>query len=262
MTGIKGSKRPAAARAGHARKAPRPVAVVFGVGPENGLGAALARRFAREGHVVVLAGRTPEKLEKVASAIAGEGGEAWARVTDATSARDVGAALDFASIQGALDLVVYNVGSNRAAPALDTSAELFESLWRQNALGGFIVGREAAARLLTCGRGSILFTGATASLRARPPFTAFASAKAALRAVAQGLAREFGPRGVHVAHVVVDGVIDGDYAAENFPDLFAAKGAGGRLNSDAIAEAYWAIHRQHPSAWSHEIDLRPFSETF
>jgi NAD(P)-dependent dehydrogenase (short-subunit alcohol dehydrogenase family) len=266
LTGTKGTKRPAAARAANARNAPRPVAVVFGVGPENGLGAALARRFAREGHIVVLAGRTPEKLEKVAGAIAAEGGaaggEAWARVTDATSARDVGAALDFASIQGALDLVVYNVGSNRAAPALDTSAELFETLWRQNALGGFIVGREAAARLLARGRGSILFTGATASLRARPPFTAFASAKAALRAVAQGLAREFGPRGLHVAHVVIDGVIDGDYAAENFPDFFAAKGAQGRLNPDAIAESYWAIHQQHPSAWSHEIDLRPFREIF
>jgi len=258
----KATKRREAAREGEARNAPRPVAVVFGVGPEKGLGAALARRFAREGHIVVLVGRTPEKLERIAKLIAEEGGAAWARVSDATLPRDVAAAFDFASVQGALDLVVYNIGANRAAPALDTSSELFESLWRQNALGGFIVGREAAARLVTRGSGSILFTGATASLRARPPFTAFAAAKAALRAVAQGLAREFGPRGVHVAHVVIDGVIDGDYAAENFPELFAAKGAAGRLNPDAIAESYWAIHRQPPSAWSHEIDLRPFNENF
>jgi NAD(P)-dependent dehydrogenase (short-subunit alcohol dehydrogenase family) len=194
-------------RAGRTRTVRRPVAIIFGVGPEHGLGAALARRFAREGLAVVLVGRTREKLESVAGAIKAAKGAAFARVADATAPADVAGAFDFAASKGALELVVYNVGANRAAGLLDTSPDLFELLWRQNAFGGFLVGREAVSRLLPQGRGSILFTGATASLRARPPFTAFAAAKAALRAVAQGLAREFGPQGLHVAHFVIDGEI-------------------------------------------------------
>jgi len=241
---------------------PKPVALVFGAGPEKGLGAALARRFADEGHSVVVVGRTRERLESMTRSISVRGGTAIAHVGDATSPADVAAAFDSAEAQGAPDLVVYNVGANRAAGLLETSPELFEALWRQNAFGGFLVGREAASRLLARGRGSILFTGATASVRARPPFAAFAAAKAALRAVAQALAREFGPRGLHVAHFIVDGVIDGEYAATQFPDFFAARGESGRLDPAAIAEAYWNVHRQHASAWSHEIDLRPFAEPF
>jgi NAD(P)-dependent dehydrogenase (short-subunit alcohol dehydrogenase family) len=142
------------------------------------------------------------------------------------------------------------------------SGAQFEAMWRQNALGGFLVGREAVRRMLPQGRGTIIFTGATASLRARPPFIAFASAKAALRAVAQGLAREFGPQGIHVAHVVIDGVIHGDQALSRFPDFVKAKGKEGLLDPDEIADSYWTLHEQKRGAWTHELDLRPFKETF
>jgi NAD(P)-dependent dehydrogenase (short-subunit alcohol dehydrogenase family) len=161
-----------------------------------------------------------------------------------------------------LSLAVYNVGNNAMVPFLEITPELFERMWRQNAYGGFLFGQEALRRMLPTGAGTILFTGATASLRARPPFTAFASAKAALRGVAQGMAREFGPQGIHVAHIVIDGGIAGDYVLKNFPDFVTARGADGLLNPDDIAGAYWDLHRQPRSAWTHELDLRPYKEVF
>ncbi|WP_199175929.1 SDR family NAD(P)-dependent oxidoreductase [Telmatospirillum siberiense] len=235
-------------------------AVVVGVGESRGLGAALARRFAGEGLRVIVAGRTSARIEEVARGIRDEGGRAEARTVDATSESDVVGL--FEAVGGDLELVAYNVGNNAMEPLLTLPAEVFERLWRQNALGGFLVGREAVRHMLPRGRGSVLFTGATASLRARPPFVAFASAKAALRAVAQGLAREFGPQGIHVAHVVIDGVIHGDYAEARFPDFVRAKGEDGLLEPDAIADSYWALHRQPNSAWTQELDLRPFKEPF
>jgi NAD(P)-dependent dehydrogenase (short-subunit alcohol dehydrogenase family) len=237
-------------------------AVVVGVGAETGLGAALARRFAHEGMRVVIAGRTEKRLRATAAGIDAAGGQVLIKVTDATREKDVVSLFDEADVEGDVELVVYNVGNNVAAPALDTTSELFEGLWRQNALGGFLVGREAARRLAPHQKGTILFTGATASLRARPPFIAFASAKAALRAVAQGLAREFAPKGLHIAHVVIDGAIQGEYAATNFADYVRSKGDDGLLAVDAIADAYWALHCQSRSAWTHELDLRPFKEPF
>lgn len=237
-------------------------AVVVGVGAETGLGAGLARRFAREGLRVVIAGRTEERLRAAAAGIGTSGGSVVVKVADASREADVNALFDEAAGEDDLELVVYNVGNNFAAPALETQAKLFEDLWRQNALGGFLVGREAVRRFVPHQSGTILFTGATASLRARPPFLAFASAKAALRAVAQGLAREFGPHGVHVAHIVIDGAIQGEYAAAKFADYVRSKGENGLLAVDAIADAYWALHRQPASAWTHELDLRPFKEPF
>jgi len=237
-------------------------AVVVGAGAETGLGAALARRFAREGLRVVIAGRTGERLRATAAGIHEAGGIVLTKVTDATREKDVVALFDEAAAESDLELVVYNVGNNVAVSALETTSELFERLWRQNAFGGFLVGREAARRLASRQKGTILFTGATASLRARPPFIAFGCAKAALRAVAQGLAREFAPQGVHVAHVVIDGAIQGKYAAAEFPDYVRSKGEDGLLAVDAIADTYWALHRQARSAWTHELDLRPFKEPF
>lgn len=239
-----------------------PVALVFGVGPRRGLGVALARRFAAEGLKTVIVARDEKRLARQEAALRAEGLDVLAFVADATETGAVASAFDFAQYQGRLALVVFNVGANRAAPALETSPADFEALWRQNALAGFLVGREAAASLLKAGGGTLLFTGATASLRARNPFLAFASAKAALRAVAQALAREFSPKGVHVAHVVIDGVIDGDYAKANFPDFYRSRGADGRLKPEAVASAYWGLHRQERSAWTHELDLRPFNEMF
>jgi NAD(P)-dependent dehydrogenase (short-subunit alcohol dehydrogenase family) len=248
-------------RAASSPKVPA-TAVVFGVGATNGLGAALARRFAREGLHTVLVARTDERTTLVAEEIRRAGGRAEVVQADATKAQEVAAAFDVAEVAGPLALVVHNVGGNLARPLLDLSAETFETVWRQSALAGFLVGQESVRRFASRGQGTLIFTGATASLRARPPFTAFASAKAALRAVAQGIAREFGPAGIHAAHVVIDGVIDGDYAATNFPDFVAAKGADGLLAPEAIADAYWWLHRQPPSAWTHELDLRPFKEPF
>ncbi|MFT4080843.1 MAG: SDR family NAD(P)-dependent oxidoreductase [Rhodomicrobium sp.] len=238
------------------------VAVVAGVGAPKGLGAALARRFASEGLHVFIAGRTLERLEAIAGAISAAGGFATPVVADVTREADVRRLFDLADKKKSLELAVYNVGNNIALPLLETSPETFESLWKQNAFGGFLFGSEAVRRLASRGKGTLIFTGATASLRARPPFVGFASAKAALRAVAQGLAREFGPKGVHVAHVIVDGVIDGDYARGKFAAYVESKGEGGLLEPDAIADAYWTLHRQHDSTWTHELDLRPFKEPF
>jgi NAD(P)-dependent dehydrogenase (short-subunit alcohol dehydrogenase family) len=252
----------ASEKATRGRRNQAPVAIVFGVGPQRGLGAALTRRFAAEGLKVIAVARNKARLSKIEQALQSEGGEILAFAADATDEAAIESAFDFAEAQGRLALVVFNVGGNRAALALDTKADDFESLWRQNALAGFLVGREASRRLSGLGGGTLLFTGATASLRARPPFLAFASAKAALRAVAQALAREFSPKGVHVAHVIIDGVIDGDYARRHFPAFFKARGASGRLAPDAIAAAYWELHRQNRSAWTHELDLRPFNEIF
>jgi len=244
------------------RRSKQGVAVVAGVGAPKGLGAALARRFAAEGLHVFIAGRTLARLEAVAAAIRDAGGTVTPVAADVTLEADVRRLFDLADGKKALELAVYNVGNNIALPLLETPPETFESLWKQNAFGGFLFGREAVQRLLPRKQGTVIFTGATASLRARPPFVAFASAKAALRAVAQGFAREFGPKDIHVAHVIIDGVINGDYARGKFADYVASKGEDGLIDPAAIADAYWTLHRQPRSAWTHELDLRPFKETF
>ena len=237
-------------------------AVVLGVGRSAGLGAALCRRFAREGYHVLPAGRTAESLATVVAEIESEGGYATPIIADATCADDVLRLFDAAETAGgAPGLAVYNAGNNRFKPLLAMDDAFFEDLWRLCCFGGFLFGREAARRMLP-GGGSLLFTGATASIRARPPFTAFASAKAALRALAHGMAREFGPEGLHVAHVIIDGMIDGDRLNQRFPELQQQKGVDGMLNIEAIADAYWWLHSQSRSAWSLELDLRPFNEPF
>jgi NAD(P)-dependent dehydrogenase (short-subunit alcohol dehydrogenase family) len=239
------------------------VAVVVGVGPQAGLGGALSRRFAREGLHVFVAGRTAAQLEAVTAAIRGAGGVATPVVTDTTREADVLRLFKAVQDNGLpLELVAYNAGNNRWSPLLDMSVQMFEEVWRVACLGGFLVGREAARCMVPHGRGSILFTGATASVRGRPPFTAFASAKAGLRSLSQAMAREFGPQGIHVAHVVIDGAIDGDKINQGLPEYAKSKGADGLLNIDAIAGAFWYLHTQHRSAWTQELDLRPFTETF
>ena len=238
-------------------------AVVIGVGPRKGLGAALARRFAREGLTVYVAGRTTEKLECVAAEIRTAGGRAIPVAADATVEGDVISLFEAVSSEpGKLDIVACTVDSNRPAPLLETSGDMFRQLWLQNAYAGFLVGREAVRLMVEQGHGTLFFTGASASLRARPPFTAFAAAKSALRALAQGMAREFGPLGIHVVHVAIDGVINGDRARNAFPEFVAQKGEDGLLDLDAIADTYWTLHGQHRSAWTHELDLRPFKEAF
>lgn len=234
-------------------------AIIVGVGAERGLGAAVARRFAREGHRVLVAGRTREKLEAVVSAIRAAGGEAEAVVADATDSQEVGRLFDRA---GDPEVVVFNAGMNLRIPFREISVESFEEAWRTNTLGGFVVGREAARRLVPKGRGTLIFTGATASLRGAANFAAFAAAKAGLRAIAQSAARELGPLGLHVAHAVIDGGIDGERLRARRPERAAAAGEDGLLSIEAIAEAYWQLHRQHRSAWTLELDLRPYKEPF
>ncbi len=241
-----------------------PKSIVVGVGAEQGLGAALCRRFAREGYHVLAAGRTLARVEQVAATIRAKGGKADAVPTDATKEADVAALFDRAATtaeSGPADLVVFNAAHILRQDFRTASAPDFEEAWRIGCFGGFLVGREAARRLLPQG-GTLIFTGASASLRGRPNFAAFAAAKAGLRAIAQAMAREFAPQGLHVAHVIIDGGIDGDFLASRFPQMHADKGREGLLDLDAIADAYWQLHRQHRSAWSHEIDLRPFKEAF
>lgn len=234
-------------------------AIIVGVGAERGLGAAVARRFAREGHRVLVAGRTMEKLAAVVTGIEAAGGAAEAVVADATDSLQVGQLFDRAQDP---EVVVFNAGVNIRIPFRDISVESFEEAWRTNTLGGFVVGREAARRLVPKGRGTLIFTGATASLRGAANFAAFASAKAGLRAIAQSAARELGPLGLHVAHAVIDGGIDGERLRARRPERVAAAGEDGLLSIEAIAEAYWQLHRQHRSAWTLELDLRPYKEPF
>ena len=238
-------------------------AVVIGVGAAAGLGAALARRFARGGLHVFLAGRTQARLESVAEGIEAEGGRATPVVTDTTLTSEVMSLFDAVeSAAGSPELVVYNAGNNRFRPLLEMDDEFFEGLWRLCCFGGFVAGREAARRMIPHGGGTLIFTGATASVRARPPFTAFASAKVALRALAHGMAREFGPQGLHVGHAIIDGMIDGEQLNSRFPQFKEQKGEDGMLRIDAIADAYWGLHQQQRSAWTLELDLRPFKESF
>jgi NAD(P)-dependent dehydrogenase (short-subunit alcohol dehydrogenase family) len=241
-------------------------AVVVGVGAERGLGAALCRRFAAEGYHVLVAGRTPEKITQVAKTICATGGSAEAITVDTTREDDVIRLFDGAMSphngRAAADVVIFNAGNNRRIDFKELSAEQFEEFWRIGCFAGFLVGREAARRLAPLGRGTIIFTGASGSLRGKPGFAHFASAKAGLRMIAQSMAREYGPLGIHVAHVVIDGGINGDRLLSRVPTLATERGEDGLLGIDAIADTYWSIHRQQRSAWTQEVDLRPFKESF
>ncbi|MFM0644236.1 SDR family NAD(P)-dependent oxidoreductase [Paraburkholderia bryophila] len=242
--------------------APARLAWIAGVGASAGLGAALARRFAREGFSVAITGRSHERLAIVVDEIRAAGGQAQAFPGDVTSERDLNAIAQQLAAQGTLEVAIFNAAGATRAPTLELSAEQFEAAWRVTTLGGFLFARAALEPLLAAGHGSLLFTGATAALRGRPPFAAFASAKAGLRSLTQSLAREFGPRNIHVAHVVVDGGIDGERLRTSAPQRVAERGADGLLNPDEIADAYWHLHQQGRTAWSQEIDLRPFNESF
>jgi NAD(P)-dependent dehydrogenase (short-subunit alcohol dehydrogenase family) len=241
------------------KKSNRGVAWVAGVGASAGLGAAVARRFAREGYAVALTGRTAERVQKVAREIVGGGGAASALPGDVGREADVLAIADEVTGLGPLEVAVFNAATAVRAPSLEISAADFGSTLRTSTLGGFLFGREAVRRLLPHGRGTLLFTGATASLRGRPPFAAFAASKAALRSISQTLAREFGPRGIHVAHLIIDGGIDGERLRSR---ASAPPDREGLLALDDIAEVYWHLHAQPRSAWTQEIDLRPFKEPF
>jgi NAD(P)-dependent dehydrogenase (short-subunit alcohol dehydrogenase family) len=237
-------------------------ALIVGVGASQGLGAAAARRLAREGLHVVVAGRTAAKVELVAAEIRASGGKANALVGDASIEDDVAQFVEQAERIGPMALALHNAGSNRRDSFLELERADFEALWREHCLGGFLVGREVARRMVPRRQGTMLFTGASGSLRGKAMFAAFAAAKAGLRAVSQSMARELGPRGIHVAHVVIDGGIAGARLLGRMPELKEQRGPDGLLDIEAIAETYWQIHRQPRSAWTQELDLRPWAETF
>ena len=212
--------------------------------------------------MVALTGRNENRVRAVAQEIVAAGGQAHAVPGDVRSPEEIHrVALDVERL-GPLRAAIFNVGNAVRGGLLELTPEQFEATWRGSTYAGFLFSREALPRLLAGGGGSLLFTGATASLRGRGPFIAFASAKAGLRSLAQSLAREFGPRLVHVAHVVIDGGIDGERLRSAAREFVARAGADGLLNPEFIAESYWQLHQQHRSAWTHELDLRPFKEAF
>ncbi len=233
------------------------VALVVGVG--GGLGAALGRRFAKEGMGVALAARSGKTTEPLAKEINDAGGSARAYAADATDEAAVAGLFEEVRTDlGEPDLVVFNAGAFMRQSILEASVEEFERCWRTGCLGGFLVGREAARAMAAKGAGTIVFTGATASLRGSAGYFNLAIGKFGLRALAQSMARELGPKGVHVAHAVIDGQIDGPYYAE----LAKERGPDALLAPDAIADSYYRLHAQHRSAWTHELDLRPWVEKF
>ncbi|MFT3803549.1 MAG: SDR family NAD(P)-dependent oxidoreductase [Burkholderiaceae bacterium] len=245
----------------------QPTAIVFGVGSTRGVGGSVCKRFAREGYHVIVAGRTPAKIEGVVADITASGiGSAEALPTDVTDEAQVIAAFDLAMAPGPdrepADVVVSNAGNNARIDFTTLSAAQFEDFWRVGCYSGFLVGREAARRLVPLERGTVIFTGASGSLRGKPGFAHFAAAKAGLRMISQSMAREYGPKGIHVAHVVIDGGIQGDRLEKAFPDRVAKAGPEGLLGYEAIAENYWMLHRQPRSAWTQELDLRPFKESW
>jgi NAD(P)-dependent dehydrogenase (short-subunit alcohol dehydrogenase family) len=231
------------------------------IGAGDATGSAIARRFAREGYEVCVARRTAAALQPLVDGIVADGGRARAFGLDARREEQVGAFFDRVEADvGPVQAVVFNVGGNVRFPILETTAQKYFKVWEMCALAGFLVGREAARVMLPRGHGTLLFTGATASLRGGAGFAAFAGGKAALRALAQSMARELGPQGLHVAHVVIDGLIDTAFAREHFAPRVAAAGPDGILHPDHIAEAYWWLHRQPRDAWTFELDLRPSVE--
>lgn len=235
-------------------------ALVVGAGP--GLGASICRRFAREGHTIcAVRRRHGDELESLCRDIREAGGRAQGFETDTRREEDVVSLFErIESEVGPLGVVVFNPGGNVNFPIAETTARVFTKVWEMACFAGFLVGREAARKMLPRGEGTILFTGATASLRGGSGFSAFASAKAGLRNLAQSMSRELGPRGIHVGHVVIDGGIDGAFIRGLLGDSLASRPPDSILAPDDIAETYWSLHAQPRSAWTFEADLRPWVE--
>mgnify|MGYP001337195369 FL=1 len=234
--------------------------IVIGAGP--GLGSSLARKFAKEDHhvFVVRRERHSEELNSLCDEIKESGGSATAIPSDAREEEQVISLFSEVAKSGPIDCVVFNIGANVFFSIEETTSRVFRKIWEMGTFAGFLVGREAAKHMKD--KGTIIFTGATASMRGGSGFAAFSSAKFGLRAVAQSLARELGPKGIHVAHTIIDGAIDHPWIKENFPDIYKLKEVDGILNPDHIAEAYYNLHLQEKTAWTHELDLRPYMEKF
>ena len=237
------------------------VALVIGAG--DATGGAIARRFAREGYTACVTRRGLDKLQPLLEQIRAEGGTAHGFASDARKEDEVVALIEnIESKIAPIEVLVFNIGANAPSSILEETARKYFKIWEMACMSGFLNGREVAKRMVQRGRGTIVFTGATASMRGGANFAAFSGAKMALRALAQSMARELGPRGLHVAHVVVDGAIDTAFIRDNFPERYALKAQDGILNPEHIADTYWMLHQQPRDAWTHEMDLRPWSEKF
>jgi len=237
----------------------RGCAIIVGAG--TGTGAAVARLLSSEGHPVVLARRNPEQLSPLVREIEAVGGRALAVAADAANEAQVEVLFDQAqAAYGAPELVLFNAAGFLMRPLVETSIEDFEQMWRTSALGGFVVGQQAARRMLKSARGTILFAGATAAVKASPKFAAFASGKHGLRAVAESMAKELGPQGIHVAHLVIDGFIDVPRVHEAMPEVVATKGKDAMIDPSSVASTFLWLHRQPRDAWTFELDLRPYCE--
>jgi NAD(P)-dependent dehydrogenase (short-subunit alcohol dehydrogenase family) len=235
------------------------------IGAGDYIGAAIARRFAREGHRVFAGRRTADKLAALKAQIEAEGGACEVRGLDARKEDDITAFLNEAEAGGPLAAVIFNVGANVQFPILDTTERVYRKVWEMACYAGFLAGREAARLMLPRGEGSIFFTGATASVRGGVGYAAFAAAKAGLRATAQSMARELGPKGIHVAHLIIDAGVDTAFVRDRI------KARGGDpdklpeatlMNPESIAETYWRLHAQTRDAWTFELDVRPFAEAW
>ena len=235
------------------------------VGAGDATGGAIARAFAREGLTACITRRARhlEDLESLAAAIEADGGTARAFGVDAREEAETIALVDRIEAEvGPLEVCVFNIGANVNFPITEMTARVYQKVWEMAAYAGFLAGREAARVMSPRGRGTIIFTGATAAIRGGSRYAAFAGAKHALRALAQSMARELGPKGIHVAHVLIDGAIDSAFIREMLPHADARRARDGLLVPDEIAKNYVWLHRQHRSAWTHELDLRPWCETW
>ena len=238
-------------------------ALIIGAG--DATGGAIAKAFARDGLTacVTRRPRNLSDLDALVGSIEAEGGTAHAFGVDARSEDETIALFDQVEADiGPIEVCVFNIGANVRFPITEMTSRVYQKVWEMAAFAGFLTGREAARVMLPRQAGTIIFTGATASLRGGAGFSAFAGAKFALRALAQSMARELGPQGIHVAHTVIDGAIDTAFIRDNFPDRYALKEKDGILDPEAIAENYWVLHNQPRSAWTHELDLRPWIEKF
>lgn len=234
-------------------------AIVIGAG--DALGGAIARRFARGGLIAVPSRRKTKPLGELVAEIEANGGQAEGIPCDARDEEAVIGLFDRVEEEiGPVEAFVFNTGAQHRSSILDMTSKIYRQVWESAAFAGFLTGREAARRMVVRGRGTIIFTGATASMRGGANFASFAGAKHALRALAQSMARELGPEGVHVGHIIVDGMIDSEAVRNKFPDAADALPEGGMLNADHIADAYWAMHAQPRDAWTFEMDIRPAVE--
>ena len=237
------------------------------IGAGDFIGAAIARRFAREGYLVHAGRRGGEKLAPLVQEIAEAGGRCVGKTLDARKEDAVAAFMRDADAAAPLEVAVFNIGANVNFPLLDTTERVFRKVWELACYAGFLTGREAARVMLQHGKGCIFFTGATASVRGGIGYAAFASAKSGLRAVAQSMARELGPKNIHVAHLIIDAGVDAAFVRERIRRQSGAE-AVERLDPDqlmhptSVAEAYWQLYRQPRDAWTFELDMRPYREAW